>query len=164
MPRFFYGLGFIFCVLFCAFAFYLEYVLEQMPCLLCQLQRILVIIMGVIFLIATIHNPKQLGRAFYCILLLIIGLSGLLLASRQLWLIAHPPIDVYSQCSASLSYLIQVLPWDQVLKTAIQGGADCAKVSWSFLSLTLPAWSLIAFSLLLIVNFVASVRQGNKSQ
>jgi disulfide bond formation protein DsbB len=157
MSRLSYSLGFILCAFFWAFAFYLEHGLAEMPCLLCQVQRIFVATMGIIFLIAAVHNPARLGRSVYSFLLFIVGLCGLLLASRQLWLIAHPPADIYSQCSASLSYLIQVLPLEQVIKTVIQGGSDCAKTTWSFLSLTLPGWSFIAFSLLLVVNFVAAL-------
>lgn len=156
MPRVFYSIGFILCAFFWGFALYLEHGLAEMPCLLCQVQRILVATMGVIFLIAAIHNPKCIGRRLYSFLLFIVGLCGLLLAGRQLWLIAHPPVDAYNQCSASLSYLIQVLPLEQVIKTIVHGGADCAKTTWRFLALSLPGWSFIAFSLLLIVNFMAA--------
>ncbi|MCD6045143.1 MAG: dsbB [Gammaproteobacteria bacterium] len=152
MSRLSYSLGFILCAFFCAFAFYLENDLGQLPCLLCEMQRIVVAAMGAIFLIAAIHNPARIGRNVYFFLLLILGLFGLLLAGRQLWLMAHPPADTYSQCSASLSYLVHTLPFDQVLKTALQGGADCAKATWSFLSLTLPAWGFIVFSVLLVLS------------
>ena len=155
-----YSLGFVLCALFWGFAFYLENGLGQIPCLLCELQRCVIIGMGIIFLIAAVHNPARIGRSIYSFLLFIMGLCGLFLAGRQLWLIAHPPVDSYGQCSANLSYLIHVFPWDTVLKTVLQGGADCAKVTWSFLSLSLPAWSLIAFSLLLVLSVVAVV--GNK--
>ncbi len=156
MSRLSYSLGFILCAFFWAFAFYLENSLGEMPCLLCQVQRIIVAAMGVIFFIAAVHNPARSGRSLYSFLLFIIGLFGLFLAGRQLWLIAHPPADIYSQCSASLSYLIHALPLEQVLKTVIHGGSDCAKATWSFLSLTLPGWSFIAFSILLVLNFVAA--------
>lgn len=157
MSRLSYSLGFILCAFFCAFTFYLENDLGQLPCLLCELQRVVVAAMGVIFLIAAIHNPARIGRNIYFFLLLILGLFGLLLAGRQLWLVSHPPVDTYSQCSASLSYLIHTLPLDQVLKTAIQGGSDCAKATWNFLSLTLPAWSFIAFSVLVILSVVTAL-------
>jgi disulfide bond formation protein DsbB len=162
MSRCSYSLGFILCALFWGFAFYLENGLGQIPCLLCQLQRIVVIAMGIIFLIAAVHNPARIGRCIYSFLLFVLGLCGLLFAGRQLWLIAHPPENSYGQCSASLSYLLQIFPLDTVLKTALQGSADCAKVTWSFLSLSLPAWSFIAFSILLILSIVAVV-SGKKT-
>ena len=157
MSRRSYSLGFILCALFWGFTFYLENGLGQIPCLLCQLQRIVVIATGIIFLIAAIHNPARIGRSIYSFLLFVLSLCGLLLACRQLWLIAHPPENSYGQCSASLNYLLQVFPLETVIKTALQGGADCAKVTWSFLSLSLPAWSFIAFSVLLILSVIAVV-------
>ncbi len=159
--RFNYGLGFILCVLFLAFAFYLENSLDQIPCLLCQVQRVIIVPMGIIFLIATLHNPAHIGRSLYSFLLVLLGLCGLLLASRQLWLIAHPPVNALSQCTANLNYLLHALPLKSVLKITLAGGSDCAKISWSLLSLSLPAWSFIAFSILLVLSVVA-VLSGRK--
>lgn len=148
-------IGFILCAILLGSAFYVEYAQEQLPCLLCQLQRILMAAMGIIFLIAAIHRPQGKSRFLYFILLLIVGIGGLLLAGRQLWLVAHPELVADAPCSPSLSYLVSVLPLNKVIIMSIQGSGDCAKATWHFLSLSLPAWSFISFAVLLILNFMA---------
>lgn len=151
-------IGFILCAVLLGGAFYLEYAQEQLPCLLCQLQRILMAAMGFIFLIAAIHRPQGKSRFVYFTLVLIVGIGGLLLAGRQLWLIAHPELVADAPCSPSLSYLVSVLPLNKVILMSIQGSGDCAKATWHFLSLSLPAWSFISFAVLLILNFMALLR------
>lgn len=160
LSRLRYSAGFILCVLLLGFAFYLQHFQDQLPCLLCQLQRITMAAMGIIFLIAACHNPKGISRFVYFILLLLIGIGGLLLAGRQLWLIAHPALTADAQCSANLKYLISVLPLDKVLKISIQGSGDCAKATWHFLSISLPGWSFIAFIVLSLLNFVALLKRS----
>ncbi|MBY0376941.1 MAG: disulfide bond formation protein B [Gammaproteobacteria bacterium] len=155
LARYSHVIGFILCAVLLGGAFYLEYAQEQLPCLLCQLQRIVMAVMGFIFLIAAIHRPQGKSRFVYFTLVLIVGIGGLLLAGRQLWLIAHPELVADAPCSPSLSYLVSVLPLNKVIIMSIQGSGDCAKATWHFLSLSLPAWSFISFAVLLILNFMA---------
>ncbi len=157
-------LGFILCVILLGAAFYLEYFQDQLPCLLCQLQRMTIAAMGLVFLIAAIHRPQGKSRFVYFTLLLMIGICGLLLAGRQLWLIAHPELVADAPCSPSLSYLVSVLPLNKVILMSIQGSGDCAKATWHFLSLSLPAWSFISFSVLLLLNFMALIKRGTTAE
>lgn len=157
LARLNYSLGFVLCSILLGAAFYLEYFQDQLPCLLCQLQRIVMAVMGIIFLIAAIHRPQGKSRFVYFTLLLLVGICGLLLAGRQLWLIAHPELVADAPCSPSLSYLVSVLPLNKVIIMSIQGSGDCAKATWHFLSLSLPAWSFISFGVLLLLNFTTLI-------
>ncbi len=83
--------------LFCA-ALYLEYVLHQEPCPLCMVQRVVFIVMGVLFAIATVHNPKRTGAKVYSALIGLFALFGIAVASRHIW-IQHLPKEEVPACS-----------------------------------------------------------------
>jgi disulfide bond formation protein DsbB len=147
-----FTLSFLICLLAMAFALYLQLSLGQDPCPLCILQRIAVILLGVISLIALIHHPKPLGIRIYASLGLLSSLFGLATAARQVYLQSLPP-DQTPACGPGLNYLFHVLPVDQAIMIVLKGTGDCAKVDWRFLHLSLAGWSAILFlglSLLLI--------------
>ncbi|MCY1443901.1 Disulfide bond formation protein B [compost metagenome] len=41
--------------------------------------------------------------------------------------------------------------WGEAAKQLLLGGPDCHSLTWSFLDLTLPEWSLLAFLLLAVL-------------
>ncbi|HZI84245.1 MAG TPA: disulfide bond formation protein B, partial [Casimicrobiaceae bacterium] len=81
-----YLLGFAVCAGLMAFALYLQFGLDLDPCPLCILQRVAVVAMGLVFLVAAIHNPGRFGATVYAVLQLALGGAGAGLALRQLWL------------------------------------------------------------------------------
>jgi disulfide bond formation protein DsbB len=54
------------------------------PCPLCIFQRVGVFALGVVFLIAALHDPAALGRRVYALLLLLAALTTIGVAARQL--------------------------------------------------------------------------------
>ena len=104
-----YALGFLVCLGLMGYALYLQYVLNLDPCPLCVLQRLCVIAMGLIFLVATFHNPGRTGAAVYALLQLFAGGAGAALAARQVWLQSLPKDQVPS-CGMSLNYMLETLP------------------------------------------------------
>ncbi|HEX2391214.1 MAG TPA: disulfide bond formation protein B, partial [Casimicrobiaceae bacterium] len=85
-----YVLGFLVCAGLMAWALWLQYGEGLEPCPLCMFQRVAVSAVGVIFLIAAIHNPGRTGAAFYAVLTLIAAGLGAAFAARQIWLQALP--------------------------------------------------------------------------
>lgn len=65
---------------------------------------------------------------------------------------------------ASVDYMLDVLPWMEVLTTALKGTGDCAEVTWRFLGLSIPGWTAIFFSLLVIVGLVMLLRPPRKPE
>ena len=57
-----------------AFALYSQHVLGLDPCPLCIFQRVAVVGLGVLFLIAAIHSPGRLGCWIYAVLLVAVSL------------------------------------------------------------------------------------------
>ncbi|MBT6790889.1 MAG: disulfide bond formation protein B, partial [Gammaproteobacteria bacterium] len=47
-------------------------------------------------------------------------------------------------CGPSLEYLIDVLPFTDVLAIVLNGDGSCAEVAWSLLGLSIPAWVVVA--------------------
>jgi disulfide bond formation protein DsbB len=84
--------------------------------------------------------------------------AGLGVAGRQLWL-QSLPADQVPACGPSVDYMLDVLPWFEVLSTALQGTGDCAEVVWRFLGLSIPGWTAVFFSLLVITGLVLMFRR-----
>lgn len=136
-------LGFLACVALMAYALYSEHILGLEPCPLCIFQRVAVIAVGVLFLIAAVHNPGGKGPAFYGILTVIAALAGIGIAARHLWIQAQPPGTV-AACGAGLDYMMEILPLREVIATVLTGSGECGTVNWQFLGLSMPGWVLIA--------------------
>jgi disulfide bond formation protein DsbB len=125
-------------------ALYMQHVMDLEPCALCITQRIFIIAIGIISLIAAIHNPARLGIRLYsgtCVVLAIIG-GGF--SARHGWL-QNLPEDLVPACGPSLGYLIENFPLWEALSVLLQGDGNCADTLWIFLGLSIPGWTLVAF-------------------
>jgi protein dithiol:quinone oxidoreductase len=136
-------LGFLACAALMAYALYSEHILGLEPCPLCIFQRVAVIAVGVLFLIAAVHNPGKQGAIFYGILIVVAALTGIGIAARHLWIQAQPPGTV-AACGAGLDYMMEILPLQEVIATVLTGSGECGTVNWQFLGLAMPGWVLIA--------------------
>ena len=125
-------------------AIYIEPFKSMDPCPMCMMQRAVFTVLAAISLIAFIHGPKAIGTKVYAGLLALVSLCGAALASRQLWLQSLPE-DRVPACGPGLDYMLEVFPILEVISMAIKGTGDCAKVQWTFLNLSIPGWSLVAF-------------------
>ncbi len=128
-------------------ALYLQYALHQEPCPLCMVQRFVFIAMAVLFVIATLHNPKRLGARVYAVLIGLFALFGAAVAGRHIW-IQHLPKDEVPACGPGLDYMLENFPMAEVLKELMHGSGECAAKGWTFLSFGIPEWALIWFVLL----------------
>jgi protein dithiol:quinone oxidoreductase len=137
--------GFALCAGLLGYALYAEHVLMYIPCPLCILQRIAVILLGVVFLIAALHNPSRTGRYVYGMMLALSGLFGAGVAGWHVWKQQQPP-DPFASCAAGLDYLLETLPFRRVVELVFTGPGDCAEIDWQLLGLSMPAWVLIAIA------------------
>ncbi len=139
-----YATGFAVCAAAYAVAWYLQYFQGVAPCPLCMIQRVLVIAIGSVCLVAAIHAPGLVGRRIYGAIVALIALLGVGVGTRHLWLQGLPP-DQAPACGPGLSYIFEHLRLDRALEMVIMGSGECSEVLWSFLGLSLPAWTLLAF-------------------
>ena len=144
-PRSLFLFAFLACVAIMGGALYLEHVLGQQPCPLCIIQRVCVIVFGVVCLLAAVHAP---GRG-YAGLAGLAALVGAGTAGRQVWL-QNVPLDQLPACLPSFDYMLEALPFQEIFRLVLQGSADCAEVNWTLLGMSIPEWSLLAFAGMLL--------------
>ncbi|MDR6710518.1 disulfide bond formation protein DsbB [Pseudomonas hunanensis] len=119
--------------------------LGLMPCALCYSQRLLLSLYALVCLVALIHGPGRSGWHVYAWLALSCSVGGALLAARHVWLQGSDAL--MGACGQPLGALFEH-SWRQAFEVLLLGGPDCGALAWSFLDLTLPEWSLLAFLLL----------------
>ena len=141
-----------------AYALYSEHVLLLDPCPLCIFQRIFVILLGIIFLIAAIHNSHGLGARIYAALLGLVAATGAAVAGWHVYMQNLPP-DKVPSCGPGFDYIVDNFPFSDALSMIFKGSGQCAEVSWRFLGLTMPAWVLICLVLLGAVGIWNQVRR-----
>jgi disulfide bond formation protein DsbB len=137
------------------FALYLQEFEHLEPCPLCILQRYAYVGLGLMALLAAIL-PRVLARVLAW-LGFAFGLAGAGVGVWHVWLEQHPPkVPV---CGPSLEYLVGNLPLGRALPRIFQGYGDCTQIVWTFLGLSIPAWSVICLALLCVALAVAQARR-----
>jgi disulfide bond formation protein DsbB len=153
--------GFLCCAALLAYALYAQGVLKVEPCPLCIFQRIGVAVTGLFFFMAWLHSPDGWGARAYGVLLTLAALLTMGVAARHVW-IQHLPEDAVPSCGAGLKYLLEEFPLADVIRKVLSGSGDCHQVNWTFLSMAMPTWVLLAAAALgalgLYANFSARRR------
>jgi protein dithiol:quinone oxidoreductase len=151
-------LGFAACAALLAYAYYAQFVLHLEPCPLCIFQRVGVFAVALVFLIAALHDPVSWGRRVYAALLALAALATIGVAARHLYIQSLPEGSVPA-CGASLDFMLKVFSLSEVLVKVLTGSGECAKVTWTFLGLAMPAWVLIAAAALGIYGVWINLRR-----
>lgn len=153
------GLLFLASFIGMAFALYLEHVQGLDPCPLCIFQRVGLIGLGIISLIAFLHNPISNGvKRGYAFLGTLSILWSVGVAARHVWLQNLPPDQVPS-CGPGLDYWLDTLPMKSVFEQVLKGSGECAVVDWTLFGQSLPVWSFAFFAVLLIVSIWQMLRK-----
>ena len=151
--------GLVACAGMMAYALYAQYQLQLAPCPLCIFQRLAVIALGLIFLIAFIHNPRKQGFSrVYAFLILVAGGVGAFISGRHVWL-QNLPADQVPACGPGLDFMLEAFPVLEVLDMVLTGSGECATVDWSLLGLSMPAWVLISVVLLSLMGVLNNLRR-----
>lgn len=151
--------GAIACTSAMLIALFMQYAMSLEPCKLCYLQRGVVIMLGVTFLVAALHNPATVGRRIYAGLCFLITIAGNATAIRHIWL-QNLPEDRVPACGPSIDYLLEVFTFTETIKSLWQGAGDCAEVSWSFLGLTIPEQLLLFFLVMTALAIYQLIRKS----
>ncbi len=153
------GIGFAVCAVLMVYALYVQHGLGMEPCPLCIFQRVALIAVGCVFLLATLYNPSLTFGRIYAGLLFIAAGAGIGFAGRHLWL-QNLPKDQVPACGPGLDFMLEAFPLTEVLQTVLSGSGECAEVDWSLFGLSMPGWVLIAFSGLVLWGFWANLRRS----
>jgi disulfide bond formation protein DsbB len=152
-----YLLGFLVCAALIGWALWLQYGEGLEPCPLCMFQRVAVIAVGVVFLFGAIANPLRPGAAFVALLTLLVAGAGAAFAGRQIWLQSLPK-DQVPACGMGLSYMMDTLPFMDVVTKVLQGSGECAEKAWVFLGLSIAGWTFVFF-VAMIAAAIALIRR-----
>jgi len=146
-PRLGYLAGFLICGGLILYALYLQYYEYQDPCPLCLLQRVVYIVLMVIFLLGALHGPRRTGAVVYSTLLVLVSLIGAGIAGRHVWL-QHLPKDKVPECGPGLGYILDRFPLVNALEKIFRGSGECAEAGWRLMGLSIAEWSLVWLVLL----------------
>ncbi len=123
-------------------ALYAQHVLLLDPCPLCILQRLAVILLGLVFVIAALHHPGASGARVYAGHIGLFSALGAGVAAWQVWLQSLPANEVPS-CGPGFDYMVENFPLRDVLGMIFKGSGECAEVAWRLLGLSMPSWVVI---------------------
>jgi protein dithiol:quinone oxidoreductase len=150
--------GFAACAGLMAYALYAEHGLLLEPCPLCSFQRMAVVALGSVFLAAALHDPGGKARYVYTALIALAGSAGAAVAGRHVWL-QNLPADQVPSCGPGLDYILDSFPIREALRLVFSGSGECASIDWRFAGLSMPAWVLIAVTLLTVLGVWNTVRR-----
>lgn len=141
-----FAFGFACCVFAIGTAlWYFQHTLGLAPCPLCIVQRMIFITLAALYLAATVHNSQGRMRLLYSSLVTLVALIGAGVSAWHVRLQNLPP-DQVPECGPGLDYMLEVMPLDKVFSAVFTGSGECSEILWSFLGLSIPAWTFIAFT------------------
>ena len=158
-PRIWFLLVALVCASMIGYALYVQHALFIDPCPLCVFQRLAFITMGSAAFLAFLHNPGVTGRWIYTGVLALGGITGAAIAGRHVWL-QHLPADQVPDCGMGLNYMLETLPFAEVLAEVFHGSGECAEVAWTFLGLSMPNWSLLWYIGLTVMTLLVVLKAG----
>lgn len=147
----------ILCAGLLSYAYYAQFYQGLEPCPLCIFQRVGIIVLAALFMLAALHNPVHRGARVYAILIAITATAGAAIAGRHTWLQHLPPGQV-PECGPGLGYMLQAFPLNESLTMVFTGSGECAEIDWTFLGLSMPTWVLIWFLLFGVTGLWANWR------
>lgn len=135
---------FVACLALLGYAYYAQFVLHLEPCPLCIFQRVALIALAFVFLLAFAFSKEGRSRLVFAGLIDLVALIGAAIAGWHVWIQNLPPEQV-PECGPGLEYMLDVFPLTDTIRMVFTGSGECANVDWSLLGLSMPAWVLIAF-------------------
>ena len=122
------------------------------PCPLCVSQRIVFILIGLLFLVFSFLNPTRLIKFIHFASLSVVNIVGMVFAIKHI-LIQGKWITVPAECGIDLDYMFENFPIREAFSLLFKGTGDCSEIDWLFLGLSLPQLALIAYIMLCVLTF-----------
>jgi disulfide bond formation protein DsbB len=150
------------CAALMAYALYAQYGLGLEPCPLCIFQRVGVIALGIVFVLAALHPAGPVGRRVWAVLVALAALGAGGVAGRHLWLQSLPPERVPA-CGPGLEFMLEAFPLREVIEVVLSGSGECANVDWQLLGIAMPGWVLLAVTALGLGGFAVNWAAGRQA-
>lgn len=143
-PRLTFFIIFLGCTGLILTGLYMQYFMDLYPCPLCITQRVFIVAVGLTALLAFLINPGRGRRRVFGVLGILFAMLGGSFSIRQLWLQSLPE-DQVPACGPDIAYLLDNFPLMDALSVLLRGDGNCAEVVWTFLGISIPGWTLVAF-------------------
>ena len=120
------------------------------PCPLCILQRWAFGFIAVCGLVLLIPNLYPLINNIILFIASLLSLGGGMIAGRQIYL-QHLPADQIPTCAPPMDFLMDTLPFMELIQTILLGDGNCAEYQWRFI-FNFAEWALLFFVMLFVYN------------
>ena len=120
------------------------------PCPLCILQRWAFGFIAVCGLVLLIPNLYHLINKIILFIASLLSLGGGMIAGRQIYL-QHLPADQIPTCAPPMDFLMDTLPFMELIQTILLGDGNCAEYQWRFI-FNFAEWALLFFVMLFVYN------------
>jgi disulfide bond formation protein DsbB len=70
------------------------------------------------------------------------------------------PAGSVAPCGADLDFMLDIFPLTEVILKVFKAGGECAKVDWTFLGLSMPAWVLAFAVIVTAAGIRANLRRN----
>jgi protein dithiol:quinone oxidoreductase len=146
------------CFAMLGYALYAQAQLGVEPCPLCIFQRVAVFALGIAFVLAALV-PDRLRRTGWIAagLIALAAAIGAGISARHVYIQSLPPGKVPA-CGANLDFMMEVFPLSEVVRKVLTGSGECAKIDWTFLGVSMPAWVLACVLVLGVAGVLVNWR------
>jgi protein dithiol:quinone oxidoreductase len=145
------------------YALFAQHYQGYTPCLLCVLQRIAMILLGIVFVISAVRARVGRSARAYGVIGGAVATIGVVVSARHLFLQYAPKTEPSSSCGLSgldgVFYLVDVFGPGDALRKIFYPTGDCSTVDWTFIGLSMPGWVLLWFLALGGLALVANWRR-----
>ena len=129
------------CAAMFGFAILSEKIWNLVPCPLCMFQRVCIVTLGLVFLVAGLHRAGRAGSIVYAVLVFLAAGATTWVAGRHVW-IQHQPYGTVPSCGAPLDALVEMFPLFEGIKRVMTVGGEGGAIDRNFLGLSMPEWVL----------------------
>ena len=124
-----------------------------------MIQRGIVIVIGIICVLAAMHNPRQFGQRVYAFLSMAMVITGIYFSGKQLWLQSLPESQVPS-CGIPVKQLFDNFSILEAVTMLLNGDGNCAEVQWQLLGFSMPGWVMVCFVCFGVIGAVQFLRKS----
>jgi protein dithiol:quinone oxidoreductase len=146
------------CFAVVALALVLQHGFDMKPCAWCTFQRLIYLVLGVLFLIASrvvmARNPNLKSGVG-------LALVAELLAAGGLWASLHQHFVASASASCDLTLadrVVMSVDLDKLLPWLFKASASCDQANVPLLGLPFALWSALAFAILMLIALLGTAR------
>lgn len=147
--------GYLALGIFCCSVFITAIHIQQhyifITCALCELQRIITLGSGLIFIISFISYRHSMLLIYATISNILLNMVGLAFSLHHVWIQNFSNNELFA-CSGGLSHLFKRYNIKEISLSLWNAGGDCARSHFSILGIELTGWVILVFVISLMAN------------